>query len=640
MGIRRLAFVVALLHAATAGVALAQRQLHWDALDVEARLDADGVLDVVERHTMVFTGDWNGGERVFNIRPRQRLDFDGHGADRRGIGRGAAAATRARARSRSTSSSEDRRSLAMAQPPALRPAVCEHAPRLRPALQADGILLKDEERYRLDHDFAFPDRVGPITRFSLESRARSRLAAVERASASATTPARSHPGEASCSRFRCATREAGSPLAIDGRRPPEIVQAVAAILVCSCWASWCSSYARLGSAASLRSRRPASTRRGSKPHIVAHPAEVVGAAWDGRIGAPEVVALIARMTPEGKLESEATGKDSMTLRLKVDRDTLEGHERALVGGLFFDGRVETSTAAVRQHYKATGFDPAKVIAPDLESRVKDGAAPRQGPCVAAAYHRAGAGRRRAARDDHLCRSRTCAAERSCSRSRAVAWAPLLQIPGRVFRARMDWGPVAAALFMIPALARQSGCRNLPVDDRRHRAARAAVDHDRRDRRRRDLHLERVHQRTEIAAEPRRDCVPQTSRHRDVGSSPRSSRNRIRTCATAGIRGSCRSAWAIGSTPGRRGARAPRRHHLSGSEARAPRRARGSFSSSSGGSGWTGGGGGLSGGAGASGTWAAAAAGIAAGVSSPSSGSSGGGVSSSGGSSGGGGGGGW
>ena len=40
-------------------------------------LNADGVLDVTERHTMVFTGDWNGGERVFDVRPRQKLEFLG-----------------------------------------------------------------------------------------------------------------------------------------------------------------------------------------------------------------------------------------------------------------------------------------------------------------------------------------------------------------------------------------------------------------------------------------------------------------------------------------------------------------------------------------------------------------------------------
>ena len=56
---------------------LAQRQLSWDALDVTARLDATGALDVVERQTMVFSGDWNGGERTFNLRPRQKLTFVG-----------------------------------------------------------------------------------------------------------------------------------------------------------------------------------------------------------------------------------------------------------------------------------------------------------------------------------------------------------------------------------------------------------------------------------------------------------------------------------------------------------------------------------------------------------------------------------
>jgi len=64
-------FVLVLLFAVTPGVVLAQHQLHWDALEVEVRLDAGGVLDVAERHTRVFTGDWNGGERVFNVRPRQ-----------------------------------------------------------------------------------------------------------------------------------------------------------------------------------------------------------------------------------------------------------------------------------------------------------------------------------------------------------------------------------------------------------------------------------------------------------------------------------------------------------------------------------------------------------------------------------------
>ena len=56
---------------------LAQRELSWDALDVSARLDADGVLHVTEQQTIVFDGDWNGGERAFNLRPRQTFEFAG-----------------------------------------------------------------------------------------------------------------------------------------------------------------------------------------------------------------------------------------------------------------------------------------------------------------------------------------------------------------------------------------------------------------------------------------------------------------------------------------------------------------------------------------------------------------------------------
>ena len=47
----------------------------------------------------------------------------------------------------------------------------------------------------------------------------------------------------------------------------------------------------------------------------------------------------------------------------MDRDKLNGYERALVDGLFFGHRTETSTKEVPPHYKSNGFDPAKVIKP-------------------------------------------------------------------------------------------------------------------------------------------------------------------------------------------------------------------------------------------------------------------------------------
>src|SRR6266487_1370303 len=55
----------------------AEKSLHWRAMDVRARLDADGRLHVTERQAMVFTGDWNGGQRVFRVNPGQSLKLEG-----------------------------------------------------------------------------------------------------------------------------------------------------------------------------------------------------------------------------------------------------------------------------------------------------------------------------------------------------------------------------------------------------------------------------------------------------------------------------------------------------------------------------------------------------------------------------------
>ena len=85
------------------------------------------------------------------------------------------------------------------------------------------------------------------------------------------------------------------------------------------------------------------------------------------------MALIARMVAEGKLESDIGqdgGGSSMTLRLKVDRRTLERQESTLVDGLFFDGRTETSTEAVKAHYQESGFDPAAAIRGELEQALE------------------------------------------------------------------------------------------------------------------------------------------------------------------------------------------------------------------------------------------------------------------------------
>src|SRR5262245_20028208 len=161
---KRLCRVVALLLCLPA-TAFAQRDLHWERLSVTAHLEADGTLRVTEEQAMVFSGDWNGGERTFNIRPRQTLTFDGM-SHRDG------AAWRPMTESSGLSSIDDYaftdaktlrwRSRLPSDPP-FNLTTIEY--QLRYTLS--GIVQTDGESYTLDHDFAFPDRTGPITRFEL-----------------------------------------------------------------------------------------------------------------------------------------------------------------------------------------------------------------------------------------------------------------------------------------------------------------------------------------------------------------------------------------------------------------------------------------------------------------------------------------
>jgi hypothetical protein len=73
--LRRLLPLALLLFAATARA----DELRWRSLDVEARIDDDGTLHASERHTMIFDGEWNGGQRTIPLRldpPPQSLTFD------------------------------------------------------------------------------------------------------------------------------------------------------------------------------------------------------------------------------------------------------------------------------------------------------------------------------------------------------------------------------------------------------------------------------------------------------------------------------------------------------------------------------------------------------------------------------------
>jgi len=365
----------------------------------------------------------------------------------------------------------------------------------------------------------------------------------------------------------------------------------------------------------------------------------VGAAWDGRIGTSEVVALIARLTAEGKLKSNLEGTNSMQLSLNVDRNKLNAYERALIDGLFFDQRTETSTKEVRQHYKRSGFSPVTVISPELDKHVKNVLPPgesRRRRWISVLLYVAGL---------LLLAWGTYSEPALSGASVGVSMVSLflvaiLQIPGWLFRSRIDWGKKAAALLLIPALVVCLGTAvflwwyavagevelpwatigaltvlavaisNASINGMKSRQSREAIALRKRLAIGRNFFLREL----EKPIPNLRDrwypwlLAFGLGRRVDVWSSHHA------------------SSWSSTSTSDH----STSRSSTSGSDA---------HTGSS--PGWTGGGG-FSGGGGASGAWAAAAAGMAMGVASPSSSSSSGSSSSSssGSSSGGGGGGGW
>src|SRR5687768_2657148 len=54
-------------------VSAQSRTLRWSRLAITAHLDADGRLQVEERHSILFDGDWNGGERRFRSSGRDEI---------------------------------------------------------------------------------------------------------------------------------------------------------------------------------------------------------------------------------------------------------------------------------------------------------------------------------------------------------------------------------------------------------------------------------------------------------------------------------------------------------------------------------------------------------------------------------------
>ncbi len=634
--------------AATSSLGAQERALHWPSIAVEARLDRDGVLHVRETQAMRFTGDWNGGERRFNVNAGQRLDLDGMVRLDSATGREVtmvggdldvvdgfdwAGNRTLRWRSRLPG-----------DPPfhdALRTYRLDYSYR--------NILVPDGDAYRLDHDFAFTDREGPIEVFTL----RLTLDPAWRAPDGFTGefgPLRLDPGYGFTVDIPLRYLGGGRPAGVVFGADPMPRYTLASLLVALVVAMIVRFAQRERSLGRFAPGAPADVidEAWLRRIVFAHRPEVIGAAWDEETGAAEVTAVLARLEQEGKIDSRVErrqlwlfGRNVLHMKLLADREQLGDYERSLIDALFFDGRTEVDTDDIRKHYAKSGFAPSTKIEGPLQRLVErmvpdDDAPPKPGWRPTAALVVAAIGLFVAT---GITRPDDLLVAVAGAMAATIWYVVMLLLQARLWRPRVEGAAAHALRFLVP-MAVLLAAFVLVVVQGRFRAGilvlaglavlllalcRSALNTAmwRHGPGRMQLRRQLAAARRYLARELRQ---PQP-RLRDAwfpyliafGLGPHM--DKWFAAFGGAAHGAARSATSWGDSSARHGA--------------------GHSPSGSGSATWSGlgGGGGFAGG-GSSGAWVAAAGAISAGVAKPGSGSSGGSASSGGSSSGGGGGGGW
>jgi uncharacterized membrane protein YgcG len=362
------AIVATLLVVFGASGASAQgRMLRWSRLAVTAHLDADGRLHVEERHSIVFDGDWNGGERVFRSSLENELHLDRLSR----IDESGAVPLR---KNKELSAIDDYgwtgsetlrwRSRLPSDPPFEGREityVIEYT--------YSKILIPESDWYQLDHNFGLPDLEWPIDAYSVDLSLDPIWQPLDRVP--------SHITRVNLPRGQSVTvtarlRHAGAtlPAGVNFGAPAWLRYALLALLLGGAGFFGREFWQRekgIGRFAPLAD--PATIdRRWLEEHLLAYPPEVVGASWDDKTAAAEVAALIARLAQEGKLSSRVDQDGELELTLLRPRNSFEGYEGGLVTSLFIDGDT-TSTSKLKAHYKSSGFNPVSTISEPLKERL-------------------------------------------------------------------------------------------------------------------------------------------------------------------------------------------------------------------------------------------------------------------------------
>ncbi|HEX7190308.1 MAG TPA: DUF2207 domain-containing protein [Thermoanaerobaculia bacterium] len=348
------------------------KSLYWRSVAVDAHLDADGRMHIAETQTYVFDGDWNGGERRFEIGRNQSIQFERlTRVDRDGTETELIMAPldkvdhyqlldlpdglTLRWRSRLPTDPEFKNS--------------ELTYRLRYTLS--GIVRRVNKRYLLLHDFSFPDRPGTIENFSVHFTVDPIWSGIRSPFDASVTNL--PPGRGYIVNVTLQYHGSRAPVAVPYGAPSSVAWGLAFLFVFGI-AILIFDFARgeRGRGRFVCTPPEKINEQWLEENVLRFKPEIVGAAIDNKIGAPEVAAILAALANEKKIETRVEQRQMkrplLHMKLLVPITEIQGHRYALLKRLFFKGQ-ETDTDAIRKHYEKSGFEPASLIRKGIEGEL-------------------------------------------------------------------------------------------------------------------------------------------------------------------------------------------------------------------------------------------------------------------------------